>query len=106
MASSAFTAAVRWRSIMLMCSSVRPVLLVETRLHDPHAVGIRCGDKAEGLLGRAGQPRLECASSVRSTGLRSWLIVLVRAFGSVVMNENTSMSTLGPSFLMGPVHCR
>jgi len=30
----------------------------------------------------------------------------VRAFGSVVMKLKTSMSTLGPFFLMGPFHCR
>ena len=35
-----------------------------------------------------------CASSVKRTGLRSWLIVLVKALGNVVMNENTSISTL------------
>jgi hypothetical protein len=43
---------------------------------------------------------------VKMTGDRSWLIVAVSAFGSVVMKLNTSMSTLGPSFLMGPFHCR
>jgi hypothetical protein len=34
------------------------------------------------------------------------LMVSVSALGSVVMNENSSRSTLAPSFLMGPFHCR
>jgi hypothetical protein len=34
------------------------------------------------------------ASLVSSAGLRSWLMVLVSAFGSGVMKENTSNSTL------------
>jgi hypothetical protein len=33
-------------------------------------------------------------------------MVSVSAFGSVVMKLKTSMSTFGPSFLMGPFHCR
>src|SRR6476660_5366184 len=32
-------------------------------------------------------------------------LCMVSVFGSVVMKENTSISTLGPSFLMGPFHC-
>jgi hypothetical protein len=46
---------------------------------------------------------LHSSSVVSSTGLRSWLIVLVRVFGNVVMKEKTSMSTFGPAFLNWPL---
>jgi hypothetical protein len=72
------------------------------RLHDAH------------LLGRVAARQLN-ASSVEpdshvskssgfeiSTGMRSWLMLCVSAFGSVVMKANTSWSTFSPFFLSGP----
>jgi hypothetical protein len=37
-----------------------------------------------------------------STGIRSWLMLAVSSFGSVVMNASTSCSTFSPFFLIGP----
>ena len=43
------------------------------------------------------------AGSVSSTGMRSWLMLAVNSFGSVVMKANTSCSTVSPFFFSGPL---
>ena len=36
--------------------------------------------------------------------MRSWLMLAVSAFGSVVMKEKTSCSTVSPFFFSGPLY--
>ena len=82
------------------------ILLVEARLHDLHALRVGRLDEAESLLRRAGEPGRELVLLGEED--RAALVIdgAVSVFGSVVMKQKTSMSTLGPSFLIGPFHCR
>ena len=85
---------------------LQKIFLVNARLHNAHPLGVGGLDQPKCLLGVPVSQVELCFLGEQHRGLRSWLMVVVSVFGSVVMKENTSMSTFGPAFLIGPFHCR